>query len=732
MSDHPVEALLRPPLEYYSAVAFLMIAFIAYRAPDVLMMTQGTAYVVVATLLYFSFKRFSQGHRIRRYQKGLRRLKPYTISSKTLPVSDERLFLGLGFSWDGRHTQRLANLSRKEGIKYKEPTAIYQWARRIEIKHEKSFALKAYKRNLRRVIIKLNKCQVNPLCKGIKHVLENNPLAPLPPVGGEPSIHAVGLYEGEHPVYMPLADRVGHTLVLGTTRVGKTRLAEILIAQDIHRGDVVIVFDPKGDADLFKRMYIEAKNAGRLDNFHFFHLGYPDVSARYNPLGSYGRITEIASRIAGQLPGSGQSAAFREFVWRYVNVIAKALQALSRKADYNQILAYGQDLEPLVKDYMEMLATKNDASGQWKDTVKYIEKAFNDSDNKEFRVPREMASRDRYVVALVRYCKDKELFDTVASSLSRTFEYDRGYFDKLVSSLLPLMEKLTTGDCAVLLSPDYLDAEDTRTIFSWPEIMRTKGVVYIGLDALVDPEVSAAVGNSMFSDLTSYAGQRYKHGSYQGLPDMGVKDTVVSIHADEFNELIGDEFIPLLNKAGGAGYQVTAYTQTWSDVEARLQDKAKAGQVAGNFNTLLMLRVRELATAEMLTKQLQQTEIDLLMTESGVVDSSNPTTHTDFISSTRQRNATQQVDLLHPNHVMTLPKGQCFALLEGGKLSKIRLPLSDPADFSEMPKKITMLAQQMKDKYNASSDNWYDFTASWPAQPAVMVPSAMSPTSGEV
>jgi hypothetical protein len=48
--------------------------------------------------------------------------------------------------------------------------------------------------------------------------------------------------------------------VLGTTRVGKTRLAELFITQDIRRQntagehEVVIVFDPKGDADLLKRM----------------------------------------------------------------------------------------------------------------------------------------------------------------------------------------------------------------------------------------------------------------------------------------------------------------------------------------------------------------------------------------------------------------------------------------------------------------------------------------------
>ena len=53
-----------------------------------------------------------------------------------------------------------------------------------------------------------------------------------------------------------------------------------------------------------------------------FHLGHPELSARYNPVGSFSRITEVATRIAGQLPSQGQSAAFKEFVWRFVNVMA--------------------------------------------------------------------------------------------------------------------------------------------------------------------------------------------------------------------------------------------------------------------------------------------------------------------------------------------------------------------------------------------------------------------------
>jgi hypothetical protein len=113
-------------------------------------------------------------------------------------------------------------------------------------------------------------------------------------------------------VTLPLGERVGHSLVLGTTRVGKTRLAELFITQDIRRKvggqhEVVIVFDPKGDADLLKRMYVEAKRAGREGEFYVFHLGWPDISARYNAVGRFGRISEVATRIAGQLSGEGNS-----------------------------------------------------------------------------------------------------------------------------------------------------------------------------------------------------------------------------------------------------------------------------------------------------------------------------------------------------------------------------------------------------------------------------------------
>ncbi len=70
------------------------------------------------------------------------------------------------------------------------------------------------------------------------------------------------------------------------------------------------------------------------------------------------------------------------------------------------------------------------------------------------------------------------------------------------------------------------------------------------------------------------------------------------MHAHECNELIGEDVVPLLVKTGGAGFQATAHTQNWSEVETRICSRAKTRQAAGNFGTTTMPRKAELATAE--------------------------------------------------------------------------------------------------------------------------------------
>ena len=315
MSDkYFVEVLLRPPVEFYPAIAASCAAGLLITAPGLLMMTPSVAYTASGLLGWLAWHRARQGLRVVRYQRGLVRARHYELRAKKIPVSRQQLFLGRGFRWQQIHTERLHAARKPEARAYLAGSPLKQWVRNQEWVCEACSFLQP--------ITKLTSSQ---------SVL--NPLRPLPPIGGEPALHGVGLDEEEN-VYMRLSERVGHTLVVGKTRVGKTRLAEILISQDIRRGNVTIVLDPKGDADLLKRVYLEAKRAGKLNALYIFHLGYPEMSCRYNAIGSFSRITEVASRIANQLPGEGNATAFREFAWQFINVIAVALIGLSERPTY--------------------------------------------------------------------------------------------------------------------------------------------------------------------------------------------------------------------------------------------------------------------------------------------------------------------------------------------------------------------------------------------------------------
>src|SRR5258707_12652979 len=132
----------------------------------------------------------------------------------------------------------------------------------------------------------------------------------------------------------------------------------MFMTADIRRGEVCIVFDPKGDAELLKRMYVEAKRAGRDGEFYVFHLGWPDISARYNGVGRFGRVSEVATRISGQLSGEGNSAAFREFAWRFVNIIERSLGELGQRPDYLLIQRHVINIDALFIEYAQHFFAK--------------------------------------------------------------------------------------------------------------------------------------------------------------------------------------------------------------------------------------------------------------------------------------------------------------------------------------------------------------------------------------
>ena len=356
------------------------------------------------------------------------------------------------------------------------------------------------------------------------------------------------------------------------------------------------------------------------------------------------------------------------------------------------------NIDALFVEYAQKYISEHDPRA-W-DTIIQIEGKLNDKN-----IPFNMKGRPLRVVAIDQYLTQKRIADPVMEGLKSAVRYDKTYFDKIVASLLPLLEKLTTGRISELLSPNYADLNDPRPIFDWMQVIRKRAVVYVGLDALSDTEVAAAVGNSMFSDLVSVAGHIYKHGVDDGLPGSLAGGKVrINLHADEFNELIGDEFIPMVNKAGGAGVQVTAYTQTMSDIEAKIGSRAKAGQIIGNFNNLFMLRVRETATAELLTNQLPRSRSTPARRRAA------PTTRSTTRGSLHLQLARpgaddQRADARAGPHRWPA-QGQAFALLEGGNLWKIRMPLPAVDPDEVMPKSLQELAAGMRKGQAANSEWW--------------------------
>jgi hypothetical protein len=55
---------------------------------------------------------------------------------------------------------------------------------------------------------------------------------------------------------------------------------------------------------------------------------------------------------------------------------------------------------------------------------------------------------------------------------------------------------------------------------------------------------------------------------------------------------------------------------------------------------------------------------------------------------------------------MALPKGQAFALVQGGRLWKLRLPLPDASKDPHMPEDLTEVSAAMQRAYRTSHD-WY-------------------------
>ncbi|MBS3965590.1 MAG: conjugative transfer system coupling protein TraD [Methylomonas sp.] len=481
---------------------------------------------------------------------------------------------------------------------------------------------------------------------------------------GSPWIH--GLNTGkEKDVLIPLKSLEGHTIMFGTTGAGKTRAYEVMVTQAIHRGDTVIMIDPKGDKELRDRMELECKRAGRDDSFLFFHPAFPKSSVRLDPMRNFTRTTEIASRIASLLPSqTGGSDAFTAFAFRALNLVAQGLLETGKRPSIKQLRYYIEGgAESLLVKAIE--AHANRVEPNWKEgsAEPYFTKAKAGKAKKMETItnPDWLATIEWYRTTMSNGPNGSEGIDGLLSLV----EHNRLHFSKMIASLIPVLNMLTSGDLGELLSPNEDDTRDSRQIFDTSTIISGKHVLYVGLDSLSDSIVSSAIGSIVLADFASVAGMIYNSGKKPGR---------ISMFVDEAAEVVNLPFIQILNKGRGAGFQVVMATQTLPDIVARLGDEARARQVVGNCNNLITLRIKDGDTQQFVVETFGQTYIKTVQQNiSSAVNSAENIIN--YSGNSGQSLSFGEHDLF-PQHLLGhLPNFHYIASIAGGRVIKGRLPI---------------------------------------------------------
>ena len=430
---------------------------------------------------------------------------------------------------------------------------------------------------------------------------------------GLPFYHAVGMDE-EDEIVLPREATVAHIGVEGTTRVGKTRLLEVLATQQVLRTDAcVVVIDPKGDADLVNTLYEAATRAGR--RFRFFSLVHPEASETINPLKRYEQPSDAANRLIRMIqPREGERDNFINFALGELITMTEAIDYLG---------------EPMTIHRIAQLLNRRPEQSAMLDRVKA-------------RAQQDGTPRGKRIV----------------ESLQRVIEHPSEHYKKLIVTITPTLELLSTGHMGRLLCSDMPTLE-------WHRAVPNREVVYFYLGSMVNKERAEQVARIILEDLVSFVGRIYAHEKPEDFPE-------IYLHADEVGDYLTPAFINLLNKGGGAGFRAACYFQNEEDWAAVLGSRDSALRALGNLNTRIWLRT----LSEMGIKNLEEASpaVQIVMTQETFVRTPRPDDpDLVFQTSANSRTTPITMPMVQGKWLKQLPKGQAFVFY-GGRYFKVRLP----------------------------------------------------------
>lgn len=539
------------------------------------------------------------------------------------------LWVGKGFDWTPVHTQRVYEIKRADPRQFYPPRLVMWLTERLT---------------------------GEPVAANVAGFL------------GAPWIHGINV--GEEDLYVPIQNFVGNSLLLGTTRCGKTRMLELIVEMAISLGYTVIGIDPKGDQPFEQSFRAACRNAGREADFARLHLAFPADSVRIDPMKNYTNPSDLASRIAALMPGGDTSSSFRDFAWGVLNAIVLGMLDIGEKPTLVRLRSY---VDNGVADLLNRVVVKcfDEALPPfWEAEVAHYARTLKPAKGRagedgEIKVRQSLhLLLSYYLETLVRQGFHNEAVEALAT----IYKHDTAHYSKMIANLVPVLGMLTTGELGKLLSPDPRDVSDPRPMTDLQALIRSNSVVYIGLDSLANRTISSAVGSMLLSDLTSVAASIY---NFEGA---AAEKKKVFLIVDEAPEVVNEPYIAMLNKSAGAGFVNFAAAQTVPDFAARFDSMDKARQMLGNFNNLFAMRIKDRVSQDFVIETFGETYVHLKQVILGT-SSSTERTITHFTGSIQER-VTENLDDLLPSDVLgQLPNWQYIASVSGGRIIKGRLPI---------------------------------------------------------
>ena len=473
---------------------------------------------------------------------------------------------------------------------------------------------------------------------------------------GQAWIHGLGM-ENQERIFLPIDHTAGHTLLVGTTRAGKTRMLDSLISQAVRRGEPVVIWDPKGDRDLM----LCAKNAceayGRASDFIYFNPAYPQLSCRIDPLANFSRATELATRVASLIPSETGADPFTAHSQMVLTNICECLLLIHSKPTIKLLKRYvTAGPESLVVAASEIFFERHIPN--WaKEAEPYLRAR-----------PKGATNARVTAMAYIQFYRDvvaEKAQHQGLEGLYADFEHDKQHQAKMTASLTPVLTMLTSGPLEDLLSPDP-DKDDDRPITDFARIIRNNQVCYIGLDSLSDNMVGSAIGSMFVADMTAVSGARYNY------EDLGALNAV-NLFIDEAAELVSDKMIQLLNKAGGAKFRLCIATQTFADFAARVGSTEKARQILGNLNNIIALRIMDRDTQDYVAESVPKCFVQHI--EYSQATDTKTGSLFDFGHRVSESVKETEVELVPPQFFTNLPNLEFFARVSGGRVIKGFIPI---------------------------------------------------------